>query len=163
NMGFSPALNPFFQYGPMMQYSPNNPFQPALNNWTPFNYAPYNPFVSPIVGASGYPFGFSPAWGNNPALPGAPGIGGGLGGLGGAAAQPQLSDPKPDAPAESRGDFRPIATAVPGLSICEHLPRLARVIDRCTVIRSMSHPYNIHSAAYTMTGVERVDIPMELN
>jgi len=81
----------------------------------------------------------------------------------GAAAQHELYDPKPDAPDEIRGEFRPIATAVPGLSICEHLPRLARVIDRCAVIRSMSHPYNIHSAAYTMTGVERVDIPMELN
>jgi Protein of unknown function (DUF1501) len=81
----------------------------------------------------------------------------------GAAAQHELYDLKPDAPAEIRGEFRPIATAVPGLHICEHLPRLARVIDRCTVIRSMTHPYNIHSAAYTMTGVEHVDIPMELN
>lgn len=81
----------------------------------------------------------------------------------GAAAQHELYDPKPDAPDEIRGDFRPSATAVPGLHICEHLPRLARVIDRCTVIRSMTHPYNIHSAAYTLSGVERVDIPMELN
>ncbi|MBI3407444.1 MAG: DUF1501 domain-containing protein [Planctomycetes bacterium] len=81
----------------------------------------------------------------------------------GAAAQHELFDPKPLARAEIRGDFRPGATVVPGLHICEHLPRLARVIDRCTVLRSMSHPFNIHSAAYTMTGVERVDIPMELN
>src|SRR5262245_57121215 len=70
----------------------------------------------------------------------------------GAAPQHELYDPKPDAPAEVRGDFRPIATTTPGLHICEHLPRLARVMDRCTVIRSMTHPYNIHSAAYTMTG-----------
>ncbi len=81
----------------------------------------------------------------------------------GAAAQHELYDPKPDAPDEVRGEFRPIATALPGLNICEHLPRLAHVMDRCTVIRSMTHPYNIHSAAYTMSGVERVDIPMELN
>src|SRR5690606_31955131 len=51
---------------------------------------------------------------------------------------------------------------VPGTRICEHLPRMSRVADRCTIIRSMSHPYNIHSAAYTMTGVDKVDIPMEL-
>jgi hypothetical protein len=49
------------------------------------------------------------------------------------------------------------------VQICEHLPRLAKLADRVTFVRSMSHPYNIHSAAYTMTGVEMVDIPMELD
>ncbi len=81
----------------------------------------------------------------------------------GAAAQHETYDPKPDAPAEIRGKFRPIETAVPGVQICEHLPRLAKMADRVSFIRSMSHPYNIHSAAYTMTGVETVDIPMELD
>ncbi len=81
----------------------------------------------------------------------------------GAAAQHETYDPKPDAPAEIRGKFRPIETAVPGVQICEHLPKLAKMADRVTFIRSMSHPYNIHSAAYTMTGVETVDIPMELD
>src|SRR5688572_6075245 len=38
-------------------------------------------------------------------------------------------DPKPDAPAEIRGEFKPIATNVPGVSVCEHLPRLARMAD----------------------------------
>ena len=52
---------------------------------------------------------------------------------------------------------------MPGLRICEHLPQIARVLDRTSVIRSMTHPYNIHSAAYTLTGVPQVDIPMELN
>ena len=80
----------------------------------------------------------------------------------GAAAQHELYDPKPDAPAEIRGKFKPIDTAVPGIQIGEHLPRLATVADRVTFIRSMTHPYNIHSAAYTLTGVDRVDIPMEL-
>lgn len=80
----------------------------------------------------------------------------------GAAAQHELYDPKPEAPAEIRGEFRPIDTAVPGIQICEHLPRVARVADRATFIRSMTHPYNIHSAAYTMTGIDKVDIPMEL-
>jgi hypothetical protein len=80
----------------------------------------------------------------------------------GAAAQHELWDLKPEAPAEIRGEFRPIASAVPGLQLCEHLPRLAQMADRCCFIRSMTHPYNIHSAAYTLTGVDRVDIPMEL-
>ncbi|MBW3543693.1 MAG: DUF1501 domain-containing protein, partial [Planctomycetes bacterium] len=81
----------------------------------------------------------------------------------GAAAQHETFDPKPDAPAEIRGKFEPIATAAPGVFICEHLPRLAQFADRVTFIRSMTHPYNIHSAAYTLSGVEHVDIPMELD
>lgn len=80
----------------------------------------------------------------------------------GAAAQHELWDMKPEAPAEIRGICQPIDTVVPGIQVCEHLPQLARVADRCTFIRSMTHPYNIHSAAYTLTGVEKVDIPMEL-
>jgi hypothetical protein len=81
----------------------------------------------------------------------------------GAPSQLETFDPKPDAPAEIRGEFQAANTAISGLRICEHLPRLARVVDRAAVIRSMTHPYNIHSAAYTLTGVPRVDIPMELN
>src|SRR5262245_26745472 len=46
-------------------------------------------------------------------------------------------DPKPEAPLEIRGEFRPIATNVPGIEICEHLPRLARMADRLTIIRSL--------------------------
>lgn len=80
----------------------------------------------------------------------------------GAAAQHELYDPKPEAPAEIRGIFRPIETAVPGIEICEHLPRVAKIADRLSFIRSMTHPYNIHSAAYTLTGIDKVDIPMEL-
>lgn len=81
----------------------------------------------------------------------------------GAAPQHELYDPKPEAPLEIRGKFRPISTAVPGVQICEHLPRIAQMADRVTFIRSMTHPYNIHSAAYTLTGIDKVDIPMELS
>ncbi len=81
----------------------------------------------------------------------------------GAAPQHELFDPKPDAPVEIRGEMQPIATAIPGVQISEGLPRLASIADRVTFIRSMTHPYNIHSAAYTMTGVQTVDIPMELD
>ena len=41
-----------------------------------------------------------------------------------------MFDMKPDAPLEIRGEFRPIATSVPGLSICEHLPKLARACTK---------------------------------
>src|SRR5262245_11975666 len=46
-------------------------------------------------------------------------------------------DLKPDAPAEIRGEFRPIATNVPGIDICEHMPRLARIADKLTIVRSL--------------------------
>ena len=64
-------------------------------------------------------------------------------------------DPKPKAPLDVRGAFSPISTAVPGLQFCEHLPRVAKVADRLTVIRSMSHQDIDHgSAAYlALTGI----------
>ena len=68
-------------------------------------------------------------------------------------------DLKPSAPVEIRGPFRPIATTVPGLQICEHLPRLARMADRYALVRSVSHPNHNHTPMiyYTLTGhpVER--------
>ncbi|HVA46887.1 MAG TPA: DUF1501 domain-containing protein [Pirellulales bacterium] len=81
----------------------------------------------------------------------------------GAPSQLETYDPKPDAPVEIRGEFTTIDSAVPGMQVCEYLPNLARVLDRAAVVRSMTHPYNIHSAAYALTGVPQVDIPMELN
>jgi hypothetical protein len=57
----------------------------------------------------------------------------------GGCSQIDSFDLKPDAPAEIRGPFKPIATSVPGVRICEHLPRLARLADRYCLIRSMSH------------------------
>ncbi|WP_083670070.1 DUF1501 domain-containing protein [Singulisphaera sp. GP187] len=57
----------------------------------------------------------------------------------GGPSQLETWDPKPDAPAEVRGPFGSIATAVPGVRINEHLPRLAQRLDRLTLIRSMHH------------------------
>jgi hypothetical protein len=54
---------------------------------------------------------------------------------------------KPNAPAEIRGQFGSIATSVPGIRVCEHLPHLARVIDRLAIVRSMHHPMTNHNAA----------------
>lgn len=57
-------------------------------------------------------------------------------------------DMKPDAPAEYRGDFRPMRTVVPGLDICEHLPLQARVADRFTLIRSIAHKFADHGGGH---------------
>lgn len=63
-------------------------------------------------------------------------------------------DMKPDAPVEFRGEFRPIATNVTGIQICEHLPRLARQQDKYSLIRSFRHHNSDHGAAdhYMLTG-----------
>ena len=63
-------------------------------------------------------------------------------------------DPKPDAPPEIRGEFKPIATNVPGLQICELMPQTARVADKICVLRAVSSNDNAHSSSgyYMMTG-----------
>ncbi len=63
-------------------------------------------------------------------------------------------DPKPDAPADVRGEFKPIGTATPGLSISELFPKLARATDRLTLIRSMTSPEADHNRAahHLLTG-----------
>lgn len=71
-------------------------------------------------------------------------------------------DLKPQAAAEIRGPFKPIATATPGLTICEHLPRLARLSNRYALVRSVSHNNHNHTPMiyYTLTGrqVERPEL-----
>ncbi len=54
-------------------------------------------------------------------------------------------DLKPGAPEEIRGEFRPIRTNVPGIDICEHFPRLARMADKYTILRSLHHERGEHS------------------
>jgi hypothetical protein len=56
-------------------------------------------------------------------------------------------DMKPRAPAEVRGQFGSIATSVPGMRVCEHLPHTARIMDRLAIVRSMYHPMTNHNAA----------------
>ena len=63
-------------------------------------------------------------------------------------------DLKPDAPAEIRGEFRPIATNVPGLDICELMPRLAGIADKYTVIRSLVGFRDDHNTHWCSTGWE---------
>jgi hypothetical protein len=63
-------------------------------------------------------------------------------------------DPKPAAPADVRGEFKPIATSVPGLQISEIFPGLAKMMDRVTLIRSMTSPEADHDRAshHLLTG-----------
>jgi hypothetical protein len=63
-------------------------------------------------------------------------------------------DLKPDAPKEIRGEFKPTATNVPGITITEHLPRLAALADRFAILRSVTHRDNDHAigAYLTLTG-----------
>ncbi len=67
--------------------------------------------------------------------------------LTGAASQFETFDPKPDAPAELRGEFGSIPTPVAGLRFCEHLPKLAARAKDCAVVRTFSHGDNNHTAA----------------
>ena len=74
---------------------------------------------------------------------------------GGPAGQ-DLWDMKPDAPEGVRGEFRPIATTVPGLGFCEHLPMLAKQAHHLTLVRSVHHTVGDHNAGayYALTGRE---------
>jgi hypothetical protein len=74
--------------------------------------------------------------------------------LSGGPATIDMWDPKPEAPEEIRGEFRPIATAAPGISIGEHMPKLAQVMDRCVLVRSLRHTISAHGPGtiYMATG-----------
>jgi hypothetical protein len=63
-------------------------------------------------------------------------------------------DLKPDAPPEFRGEFKPIDTNVKGVQVCEHLPKVAQVMDKVSLIRSFRHHNSDHGAAdhYMLTG-----------
>ena len=63
-------------------------------------------------------------------------------------------DLKPDAPVEIRGDFQPIATAVPGIQVSDVLPKISRVTDKFAILRSMTHGDSDHGRGFhiMMTG-----------
>src|SRR5579871_2728457 len=73
--------------------------------------------------------------------------------LGGAATQ-DMYDLKPEAPAEVRGEFRPITTSVPGIEVCEHLPRLAELAHQFAFIRSVNHKAGCHNCLPCYTGYD---------
>ncbi|QDU97117.1 DUF1501 domain-containing protein [Lignipirellula cremea] len=73
--------------------------------------------------------------------------------MAGGPSQIDTWDPKPDRPLENRGPFAPIATAVPGVFVCEHLPRQAAMLDKFTIIRSVDCAGSDHSpSAVLQTG-----------
>src|SRR5262245_34635626 len=71
--------------------------------------------------------------------------------LGGPSHQ-DMFDLKPHAPAEVRGEFRPISTTVPGVQVCEHLPCVARLMHKACLVRTVTHHYNSHDPLAIMTG-----------
>src|SRR5688500_12044902 len=72
----------------------------------------------------------------------------------GGMSQQDTYDMKPDAPAEFRGPYAPIATSVPGLQITERFSRQAPLMDRLSIVRSVNHQNGIHapSAHWMQTG-----------
>ncbi|MEZ5941486.1 MAG: DUF1501 domain-containing protein [Planctomycetaceae bacterium] len=81
----------------------------------------------------------------------------------GSPSQLETFDMKPEAPLEIRGSMQPIPSALPGIPVCEHLPKIAQIMDRVTVVRSVNHPYPLHGVANAMTGTSAIDVAMELN
>ena len=67
--------------------------------------------------------------------------------LSGGPSQLDTLDPKPDSPAEIRGDFKTIGTTIPGVSVCEHLPKLAQQTDRWAIVRTLAHREHNHLLA----------------
>jgi hypothetical protein len=67
--------------------------------------------------------------------------------LAGGPATIDMWDLRPNAPENIRGEFRQIPTSADGIAICEHLPRMARVADRCTIVRSLAHTIPSHGPA----------------
>ena len=72
--------------------------------------------------------------------------------LSGGPSHQDMWDLKPQAPAEIRGEFRPIPTNVAGMEICEHFPRLAKMADQYALIRGMVGSVDEHSYSTAMTG-----------
>lgn len=80
--------------------------------------------------------------------------------LHGGAPTQDMFDLKPAAPVEIRGEFKPIATSVPGVQVCEHLPRTARWMHRCAIVRSVNHKAGCHNTLPGFTGNEQ---PVDIN
>jgi hypothetical protein len=75
--------------------------------------------------------------------------------LGGGPSHIDMYDLKPQAPLEYRGPFRPIATRLPGVQICEHMPLQAQVMDQMTLLRGIRSVENDHFLSEVYTGLPR--------
>jgi hypothetical protein len=81
--------------------------------------------------------------------------------LNGGPSHLDMWDMKPNEGEGIRGEFKPIATSLPGYQMCEHLPRMAKLAHRSTIVRSMHHGVNnAHAAAVyaALTGHDRGEI-----
>jgi hypothetical protein len=74
--------------------------------------------------------------------------------LQGGPATQDMFDLKPDAPSGIRSEFKPIATSAPGVTLCEHLPKMARWMHRCVVVRSVYHKGGCHNNLPMYTGYD---------
>ena len=72
--------------------------------------------------------------------------------LSGGPSHIDMWDPKPDAPAEIRGPYRPISTKVPGIQVCEHLPLQAKIMDKLSIIRSVDCSASNHTPITMQAG-----------
>jgi hypothetical protein len=79
--------------------------------------------------------------------------------LPGGPSHQDMFDLKADAPSEIRGEFKPIPTNVDGLEICEHLPRLAKCMDKAAIIRSVVGAFDDHDAYQCLTGRPNRSLP----
>lgn len=80
--------------------------------------------------------------------------------LHGGAPTQDMFDLKPGAPQQIRGEFSPIASNVPGVQICEHLPQIAQRMQHCAVLRSVHHKAGCHNTLPSFTGSEQ---PVDIN
>jgi uncharacterized protein (DUF1501 family) len=83
--------------------------------------------------------------------------------LSGGLAQHDSFDPKPDATENIRGEFAPMRTRIPGVLMCEHLPKLAERIDKWAMVRSLTHPSNDHSLGHHIMLTGRSQAPVGFN
>ncbi len=72
--------------------------------------------------------------------------------LPGGPAHQDTFDLKPDAPSDIRGEFKPIKTSVPGIQICEHMPKIARMMEKFAIIRSLVGARDEHDASICQSG-----------
>jgi hypothetical protein len=79
--------------------------------------------------------------------------------LSGGLSQLDSFDMKPNAPVETRGEFSPIATRVPGIQVCEHLPRIGQHMEKLALVRSLTHWSNEHNEAQTLMLTGRSVLP----
>ena len=81
----------------------------------------------------------------------------------GSPSQLEFADMKPDAPVEIRGELKGIPSTLRGCDVCELLPHTARVMDKVSVVRSLTHKFPLHGVAYATTGIPEIDAPLELS